>query len=378
MAYFKILDCCFIILYDKNVKSAAVCLFIASLLFFIGCNSPPVQASGAQQPSIPTTAEEEQVEEDEHLSDFIPPELNLLPPGTELPVTSFTEIWGYVLSGRESALTPQLPVTDVVYFGAEVDAYGKLSEIPDFRNLSSYRGRKHFVATCGSRSLTHFVLLEGSPERRALVSDLLTAARPYDGLQIDFENVPARDGEAFLSFLRELRQGLGNKIFSIALSGRTRATSGDVYDYARIRPIVDRIFVMAYDEHWSNSEPGPIASMGWSQAVARYALETIGPEKLIMGLPFYGRSWGNITPNTAYVYSGIERIIREQDITEIERENGIPNFSYVTPLSMTVYFEDAYSLSTRLEMYKRLGVRSVGFWRLGQETLSIWPHIRVE
>ena len=335
----------------------------------MGCNSPPVQARGVQQPLIPGT----DGEEDGFFSDFIPPELNLLPPGAELPVTSFTEIWGYVLSGRESALTSQLPVTDIVYFGAEVDSYGKLVDIPDFRNLSSFHGRKHFVATCGSRSLTHFVLLEGSPERRALINDLLEAARPYDGLQIDFENVPARDGEAFLSFLRELRARLGNKVFSIALSGRTRATSGDVYDYAKIRPIVDRIFVMAYDEHWSTSEPGPIASMGWSQRVASYAMEVIGPEKLIMGLPFYGRRWGNITPNTAFIYSSIEDIIREQDIMEIQRENGVPYFEYETPVSMTVFFEDAYSLVTRLEMYKNIGVKSVGFWRLGQETLAFWP-----
>jgi len=359
------------------VKYAAACLIAAILFFAIGCSSPPVQPDDVQHPEAPESAVVEE-DEDELLSAFIPPELNLLPPGAELPVTSFTEIWGYVLNGRESALTPQLPVTDVVYFGAEVDVYGKLGNIPDFRNISAFRGRKHFVAVCNGTALTHFVLLEGSPERRALINDLLEAARPYDGLQIDFESVPARDGQAFLSFLRELRAGLGNKIFSIALSGRIRATNGDVYDYATIKPIVDRIFVMAYDEHWSNSAPGPIASMGWSQRVATYALETIGPEKLIMGLPFYGRSWGNIAPNTAYVYSGIERIMREQEITEIERENGIPNFSYDTTLSMIVYFEDAYSLSTRLEMYKKLGVKAVGFWRLGQETLAFWPYIKVE
>jgi spore germination protein YaaH len=361
------------------VKCISVCLIGAVLFFFIGCNSPPVQPTDTQHPETPENAAvEEDEDEDEFLTHFVPPELNLLPPGAELPVTAFTEIWGYVLSGRESALTPQLPVTDVVYFGAEVDAYGKLAEIPNFRNLTAFRGRKHFVAICSSRSLTHFVLLEGSAERRILIEDLLEASRPYDGLQIDFEYVPARDGGAFLSFLRELRAGLGNKIFSIALPARTRTLNEDVYAYARIKPIVDRIFVMAYDEHWSGSEAGPIASMGWSQRVAAYALEAIGPEKLIMGLPFYGRSWGNIAPNTAYVYSGIERILREQEITEVERENGIPNFRYETTLSMTVYFEDAYSLSTRLEMYKKLGVKSVGFWRLGQETLAFWPYIRVE
>ena len=361
------------------MKCAIVCLISAVLLFAAGCNSPSVQPESVEHPGNPEDSESATEEdEDELLAAFVPPELNLLPMGAELPVTSFTEIWGYVLSGRESALNAQLPVTDVVYFGAEVDAYGKLVEIPNYRNLNAFRGRKHFVVICSSRSLTHFVLLERSPERRALIDDILEAARPYDGLQIDFEYVPARDGEAFLSFLRELRAGLGNKVFSIALPARIRTLTEDVYAYARIKPIVDRVLVMAYDEHWSGSAPGPIASMGWSQRVASYALEAIGPEKLIMGLPFYGRSWGDIAPNTAYVYSGIERIIREQDITEIERENGVPFFRYETPLSMTVYFEDAYSLATRLDMYKKLGVTAVGFWRLGQETLSFWPYIKIE
>jgi spore germination protein YaaH len=132
---------------------------------------------------------------------------------------------------------------------------------------------------------------------------------------------------------------------------------------------------MAYDEHWSTSAPGPIASMGWCQRVARYSLETIGAEKLVMGLPFYGRSWGNTNVNRAHVYSGIEDIIREQNIREIGRENGIPTFKYEIPLAVTVYYEDAYSLSARLEMYKKMGVGAVGFWRLGQETAAFWSVI---
>jgi spore germination protein YaaH len=220
--------------------------------------------------------------------------------------------------------------------------------------------------------------MEGSNERKALIRDLLEAARPYDGLQIDFEYIPLRDGEAFLSFLRELRSGLGSKVFSIALKARTSTISGDVYDYNKIKPIVDRILVMAYDEHWSGSDPGPIASMAWCQRVARYSIDTIGAEKLIMGLPFYGRSWGDMNPNRALVYSTIEDIIKEQKITEIKRESGIPYFKYTTPVSVTLYYEDAYSLSARLDMYKKMGVNQVGFWRLGQETRAFWSVIRRE
>jgi spore germination protein YaaH len=137
------------------------------------------------------------------------------------------------------------------------------------------------------------------------------------------------------------------------------------------------MLVMAYDEHWSGGEPGPIASMGWSQRVAGHALDTIGPEKLIIGLPFYGRRWGDIRPNMAFIHSGIENIKQEQNITEIQRVYGVPTFTYETPVFMTVFYEDEYSLSVRLEMYRNMGVNAVGFWRLGQETPAFWPQIRL-
>ena len=299
-------------------------------------------------------------------------------PVVELPVSRFGEIWAFLVTGREEALNLDFPVSDLVYFSSDVDSYGKLIDIPNFVKIASFPGRKHLAAKCDSRSLTHFVLAEGRPERKELIHDLLKASEPFDWLQIDFELVPQKAGDAFLSFLQELRAGLPGKILSVALPARTRSLENDVYDYVKILPVVDRILVMAYDEHWSTSEPGPIASMEWCRRVASYSLETIGKEKLIMGLPFYGRSWGNVTTSRAYVYSGIEDILEKQNVREINREQGIPTFKYEIPVSVTVYYEDEYSLSARLEMYKTLGINSVGFWRLGQETPAFWPLISLE
>ena len=336
----------------------------------MSCYSPPVQPTEEPRSSA--------VESDAELAEadnVFPAELVLLPPGEPLPVSYYREIWAYLVSGREDALNVDYPISDLGYFGAEVDSYGKLTDVPDINKISHFRGRVHMVVACNSRALTHFVLAEGSAERKALIRDLLEAVKPFHGLQIDFENVLPKDGDIFLSFLRDLRAGLGNKIFSVALPARRRPLRDDVYDYTKIKPLVDRILVMAYDEHWSNSAPGPIASMGWCEHVARYSLKTIGAEKLIMGLPFYGRSWGNISANRAYLHSGIERIKQEQSVEEINRENGIPTFKYDTLLSVTVYYEDDYSLSARLEMYRRMGALAVGFWRLGQETPAFWPLI---
>ena len=334
------------------------------LLFcFFACAS-----SETQQPE---TSDDEEIPS-EFLADFVLPQAD-----ASLPISVFDEVWAYLLDGSEETLRNEFPLSDVGYFGAEIDAYGKLVNVPDHRKVSFYQGRLHLVIACNGRALTHFALLEGRPERTQLIADLLRAAEPYDGLQIDFEYVPQQAGAAFLSFLIELRQGLGDKIFSVALPARTRTLQNDVYDYARILPHVDRILVMAYDEHWSTSAPGPVASMPWSRNVGAYSIRTIGAEKLIMGLPFYGRTWGDIAPNRAFFHSGIMRLHREHDSPEISRRDGVPTFVYNTSLTVTVFFDDAYSLSSRMEMYRNMGVRSVGFWCLGQETPEIWSLLRL-
>ena len=362
-------------------------------MILVNCRSPQVHPELVLVPvelaSVPTELAPVPVEEVNTVEEKAAPQTEpaVSPPeapvpvivsaGTALPTFAFKEIWAYLISGNEDTLKASYPLSDVGYFGAELDSYGKLVSVPDYRKVSFFKGRLHLVVVCNGRALTYFALAEGRPERRQLIADLLEASKPFAGLQIDFENVPARSGDAFLSFLRELRQGLGNKMLTIALPARTRTLQDDVYDYTKIRPLVDRILVMAYDEHWSTSAPGPIASMPWSRNVASYSLRTIGTEKLIMGLPFYGRTWGDVNPSRAFYHEGIERIKREQGVTEVQRDNGIPNFRYQVPLTITAYYEDIYSLSTRLEMYHNMGVESVGFWRLGMETPQIWSILRL-
>ena len=290
----------------------------------------------------------------------------------DLPELNFKELWGYLQAGREQALDPGCPVTDLVYFGAEIDSYGILAGVPDRTRLSGFPGRLHLALACNSRGLTNFVLEAGSSTRRRLAVDLLEASENFDGLHIDFELIPARDGANFISFLAELREGLGNKLFTIALPARRMALENDIFDYAAIAPLADRILVMAYDEHWSAGEPGPIASLDWCRSVAEYALKTIGPDKLVMGMPFYGRSWGSFNPSRAFFHSGVERIRGENAVGTVKRESGVPTFSYETAITVTVYYEDVFSLALKGNMYRDMGIAAVGFWALGQEDPRVW------
>jgi spore germination protein YaaH len=117
--------------------------------------------------------------------------------------------------------------------------------------------------------------------------------------------------------------------------------------------------------------------MDWCRNVAAYARSVIGREKLIMGLPFYGRVWIEPNPAKAYTYPQIEALLNENGIREIRRDGGIPNFEYETPVTVRGFYEDPGSLAARLEMYRGMDVRAVGFWRLGQEDPGVWEALRL-
>jgi hypothetical protein len=326
--------------------------------------------------------------------DTFPMESELLPEGTELemeeepeftfatedlarlPESTFSEVWTYVIAGSEKYLKARYPITDIVYFGAEVNAYGLIVGIPRRKSLPRTTARIHVSITCGSTGLTHFLLEPESRARAVFFNALVSMAGEYDGLNIDLENIPLQDADNFLSLLRLLKETLGEKMLSVCVPARTNESK--TYNYENISSIADRVFVMAYDEHWSGSSPGPVASMKWCRNVASYALKTIGAQKLIMGIPFYGRSWANKATARALIASTTDNLMKGNNITAVERENGVPKFTYDTNVRVTVYFEDAYSLAVRMDMYRTAGVDKIGFWRLGQEDTAVWDYIRLK
>lgn len=291
-------------------------------------------------------------------------------------VLEFQEVWAYLMRGEESYLSVDLPISDLCYFSAEINAYGELVGVPDIKGIASYKGRKHLVvAEIGSYSLTHFCLDPTFPIRDALIASILKASLPFDGVQIDFEAIPIRDRDNFVEFLRMLKKALGKKILSVALPAKV-SESGDVLGYARISAVVDRIIVMAYDENWSTSGPGPVASMDWCKRIAAFSITKIDAAKLVMGLPFYGRAWADKKPARAYKYSSVESLVEEKSIGVFFRDKEVPWFRYEETVSVVVYYDDADSTAYRLGLYRDAGIGAVAFWRLGQEDRRVWKSIR--
>lgn len=291
----------------------------------------------------------------------------------------FTEIWAYVYEGDMANYNPERSISDIGVFGSGLSIYGNLYGVPKRKAFSAFQGRVHLVvAEVSNSALTHFCINPDLPMRNKLIQDILVASQDFDGLQIDFELVQPKDKENFFSFLKALKEGLGDKPLSVAVPARTRKLTSDAYDYTLLNTIVDRVIVMAYDEHWSGSKPGPIASLEWGKRVSWWALSCFGPEKLVMGLPFYGRAWADINPAKAYKHPSIQNLIQEKAVTTINRENEIPYFTYEQPVQVTVYFDDSHSTFYRARMYQGAKVKNIAFWKIGQEDPDVWNRLSLE
>ncbi len=292
---------------------------------------------------------------------------------------SFSETWGYVTQGKEDEYNEEMPVTDVCYFAADVNCYGELINIPVRSKLKvNDESRVHIVFICDSKSLTHFVINPEYGIRKKILNDIVKASEGFDGVQLDFELVPVRDRKNYISFIADLRYKLKGKMLSVCVPARFKLLSEDVYPYEEISNYCDRVFVMAYDEHWSTSKPGAIASVDWCKKVMDYAVKKIPENKLVMGLPFYGRTWSDTPTSGAWYFSGVNRIMTENGVETVEYIDDIPSFTYTTEVNVTGYFNDVYSLVNMCRIYKEANVQKVGFWRIGHEDSKIWDWLVIE
>lgn len=165
----------------------------------------------------------------------------------------------------------------------------------------------------------------------------------------------------------------------------------------------DGIFIMAYDFHRPTSDnAGPVAPLSSSKdqtvfesdsetnfnvnSMLKDFLSQIAPNKLILGVPYYGYNWvvESTEPRakrvegsdaTGYsesqVYDKIMDEVKDLKIQVLWDENAqVPYFTYISPetgAQREVYFENAQSLGKKYDLVKENGLAGAGIWALGYD-----------
>ncbi|MGO9793342.1 MAG: glycosyl hydrolase family 18 protein [Solirubrobacteraceae bacterium] len=239
-----------------------------------------------------------------------------------------------------------------------------------------------------------------SPTRRAqLVDTLIGIARDpaYSGLDLDFEQFaldPERSAaladeasDLYPKLVAEACTALhaidrGCALTVMARTVGQQAFGGSslaswVYDYAALGRAADQVQVMAYDYHYPDGAPGPIAPLWWVAQVIDYARASMPSTKVVLGIPAYGYDWANggasaVPARAGVAVAGSHGVTPHWNAAQAEEE-----FSYRVGLTRhTVWYDDARAdyLRAWLAASDRLG--GVAIWAAGDEQPSVWPLLR--
>jgi spore germination protein YaaH len=236
-----------------------------------------------------------------------------------------------------------------------------------------------------NQETAHAILTNPGVQDRAVANILDTVKRlDAGGIQIDFENMPGSDRAAYTAFLSRLKAALKplNMTLSISAAAKTNDTKtgwGGATDYAAVGQIVDQIYIMAYDEHWRGGEPGPVASLNWTEQVIRYATGVIPAQKIVLGVPFYGYEWAadpkaGDKANQAFGSRRMaQRAAENGGTVKWDPVSGENVATYkVNGSDRVAWWPDERSLQAKLKLAYQYNVKGIALWRLGFEDDTWW------
>ncbi|PKM74500.1 MAG: glycoside hydrolase [Firmicutes bacterium HGW-Firmicutes-16] len=235
-----------------------------------------------------------------------------------------------------------------------------------------------------------------------LSTDLANAISAYnlDGVNIDIENVTPAERTKYVTLVQLLRSKLdSSKIITVAVAanpyGYTSGWAGS-YDYAGLAPYCDYLMLMTYDESYDGGAPGPVASIGFVEKSLKYALGLVPKEKIVLGIPFYGRIWSSIggSPN-GYGISNtkVEAFIRDYNGTVVFDNTSKAACATITvkasdtkPVvagkslavgTYKIWYSNEQSIKAVLGLVKKYDIKGTGSWSLGQESSQTWDYYKL-
>lgn len=209
--------------------------------------------------------------------------------------------------------------------------------------------------------------------------------RGFEGLDIDFEYIPASDREAFVDFVAYMKEGvsaLGYPV-SVALAPKTSATqTGLLYegkDYPALGAIADYVLLMTYEWGYTYGPPMAVAPINKVREVVDYAITEIPPDKIHLGIPNYGYDWplpfvrGTTKAETIGNVQAVQRAIEFGVPIQFSESARSPFYFYENEnIQHEVWFEDVRSMDATFELIKEYGLRGAGYWNLMRLFRANW------
>lgn len=218
----------------------------------------------------------------------------------------------------------------------------------------------------------------------------------YHGISLDFEEVPTAAQPAYQQLIATLYNTMHARGLKLYIN---TPVGDDDWDLKFMADHSDGLLLMNYDQHQTDSGPGPIAPEDWFVKNLQNILKQVPKEKLICAIGSYGYDWTMTLPpaatpskkgarakmapfvpkvvhsdnmSTQAVWQAAVDSGSEVDLDDASRN---PHFSYDDEdnhVRHEVWFLDAVTTLNEMRAARRLGLQTFALWRLGSEDQSMW------
>ena len=248
------------------------------------------------------------------------------------------------------------------------------------------------VTLCVTLFSSHATFLGNATARQTLITNLinLIQSKNAHGVNIDFEGLPVSQKTAFANFMVDL-----SNQFHAAIPGSDVSTVlyavdwNNVFDFTIMASAVDKFIVMGYDYYWSGSTTaGPndplyhfstTYNYNISKSITYYINAGCPRNKLIMGLPYYGREWPTSSTSvpSGATASGVARFYNDvkdnlngyysagNHQQEVDSYSDIFVFNNGGTRQCFITLEDNFY--KRLDHINNTGIGGMGIWALGYD-----------
>lgn len=264
------------------------------------------------------------------------------------------------------------PNTDTLEPKIDADAYNLMKQhhvkiLPIINNINEYKQGVFDGA------MLHRILHNPDKKER-LITDIIKYLQQYklQGINIDFEEFKEKSDEPIIAFQKELYEKLHAKGLIVT---QDIMPDNDDYNFKELDKYNDYLLLMAYDQHWNESVPGPLCEQRWIEKELDITAKQIPSEKIILCLAGYGYDWADGKEATNLTYQQALATAQETRST-IRFNNDTYNcsFNYTDADSVkhVVYFTDAASNFNTMRFADTYGTAGTALWRLGSEDERLW------
>lgn len=278
-----------------------------------------------------------------------------------------------------------------------LDAY-LMNDLHDLDHFTQAKGKsKALIAVGGSSASAEYSPMSATAQgREAFVNSVirLLATHNFDGIIIDWYNMPQGDGANLLHLLDKFDEKFASTSYTLAITLPVTEATYDWYNVAKIAQYVDfiNVITMDYAGSWGKTvgHASPITSQ--LKTLEAYHARGAPRSKLLMSVPLYARTWklasaakqqvGDeaVSAGTKGPYTDVDGILSYNELCVLITNNPTAFSLQRDPVEMAVHaiyshsgtyewitFEDTKTLAEKAKNITQMGFAGMTTYTLSNE-----------